>query len=172
MSVVLEKDNFTITDSLGNTKFSLDRRIPHIIYNLPGVVPIPTILGANPNASAVERTDEIVLINNSLINTNDYFILPFVSINGGYADSDNYVVNAAGSTVLRIIRQPSTGIYLGSSIMTFVAEPESLKIVCKHSFDRKGYTNISGDDPINVSYRVYYGRFSWPYKWRMFQLII
>ena len=74
MSVVLEKDNFTITDSLGNTKFSLDRRIPHIIYNLPGVVPIPTILGANPNASAVERTDEIVLINNSLINTNDYFI--------------------------------------------------------------------------------------------------
>lgn len=165
MGVILEKNNFTITDSLGNTKFSLDRRIPHIIYNLPGLIPIPTILGADPNASAVERTDEIVLINNSLINTDDYFILPFVAINGGYADtskgiSDNYVINAAGSTVLRIIKQPSTGIYLGSSIMTFVAESESLKIVCKHSFDRKGYTNIVGDDPINVSYRVYYGRFS------------
>jgi len=160
MGLTLEKANFTITDSLGNTKFSLDRRIPHIIYNLPGVVTIPTILGADPNATSVERTDEIILINNSLINTNDYFILPFVQINGGYADSGNYVVNATGSTVLRVIKQPSSGTYLGSSIMTFVAEPDTLKIVCKHSFDRKGYTNIEGDDPILVSYRLYYGRFS------------
>lgn len=160
MGLVLEKDNFTITDTVGNTKFSLNRRIPHIIYNLPGVVPIPTILGADPSANNVERTDEIILINNSIINTDDYFILPFISINGGYADSGNYVLNAAGSTVLRIIKQPSTGAYLGSTIMTFVAESETLKIVCKHSFDRKGFTNIEGDDPILVSYRLYYGRFS------------
>lgn len=160
MGISLEKDNFTITDAAGNTKFSLNRRIPHIIYNLPGIITIPTILGADPNASSVERTDESILINNSLINTNDYYILPFVQINGGYADSSNYVINATGSTVLRVIRQPSTGLYLGSSIMTFVAEPGVLKIICKHSFDRKGYTNITGDDPITVSYRVYYGRFA------------
>jgi hypothetical protein len=159
MSVILEKDNFTFTDSLGKTKFSLNRRMPHILYNLPGITAIPTILGANPSASSVQRTDEIILINNNLINTNDYFILPFVSINGGYADSGNSIVNAVGTTLLRTIKQPSSGTYLGSSLMTFVAEPGSLKIVCKHSFDRKGFTNIVGDDPINVSYRVYYGRF-------------
>jgi hypothetical protein len=160
MAVILEKDNFTFTDSQGNTKFALDRRIPHILYNLPGVTGIPTILGATPNASVVERTDEIILINNSLINTDDYFLLPFISINGGYADSGSFVVNAAGSTVLRVIRQPSTGEFLGSTTLTFVAEPNVLKIVAKHSFDRKGYTNIEGDVDIIVSYRVYYGRFA------------
>jgi len=160
MSVILEKDNFTITDSVGNTKFSLDRRIPHILYDLPGLVGIPRILGANPNASVIERTDEFILINNSLINTNDYFILPFISINGGYADSGSFVVNATGSTVLRVIKQPSTGEFLGSTILTFVVEPNTLKIVAKHSFERKGYTNIEGDADIIVSYRVYYGRFA------------
>ena len=159
MSVILEKDNFTFTDSNGKVKFALNRRMPHILYNLPGLVPIPTILGANPSASVVERTDEIILINNTLINTNDYFLLPFVSINGGYADSGNSIINALGTTILRTIRQPSTGLYLGSSRMTFVADPGVLKIVCKHSCVRKGFTNITGDDPINVSYRVYYGRF-------------
>lgn len=160
MGITLAKDDFTITDSAGNTKFSLNRRIPHILYNLPGSITIPTILSADPNASSVERTDESILINNSLINTDDYYILPFVRINGGYADSSNYVVNATGSTVLRVIRQPSTGLYLGSSIMTFVAESGVLKIICKHSFDRKGYVNITGDDIVNIYYRVYYGRFT------------
>jgi hypothetical protein len=160
MSIIIEKDNFLITDGLGKTKFSLDRRIPHIIYNLPGLNTIPRITEADPTASNIERTDEIILINNTLINTDDYFILPFISINGGYADSGDAVINATGSTVLRIIKQPSSGEFLGSSILTFKVEPETLKIVCKHSFERKGYTNIEGDDPIVISYRVYYGRFS------------
>lgn len=160
MGIVLEKDNFTITDALGKTKFSLDRRIPHLIYNLPGSTTIPRIIEASPNASVIERTDEIILINNSLINTNDYFILPFITVNGGYGDTAGYRINATGSTVLRVLKQPSSGEFLGSTILTFVAEAETLKIVCKHSFERKGYTNIDGDDPIQITYRVYYGRFS------------
>lgn len=160
MGITLEKNNFTITDELGKTKFSLDRRIPHIIYNIPGLSVIPRITEADPTASTIERTDEIILINNSLINTDDYFLLPFMSINGGYADSGNYIVNATGSTILRIIKQPSSGEFLGSSILTFVVEPNILKIVCKHSFERKGFTNIEGDSPILISYRVYYGRFA------------
>ena len=160
MGIVLEKDNFTITDGQGRTKFSLDRRIPHIIYNLPGIISVPRITDLAPSASNIERTDEIILINNSLINTNDYFILPFISINGGYSETSNKVINATGSTILRIIKQPSTGELLGSTILNFIAEPGILKITCKHSFERKGFTNIEGDDIVNVSYRVYYGRFS------------
>ena len=123
MSVVLEKDNFTITDSLGNTKFSLDRRIPHIIYNLPGVVPIPTILGANPNASAVERTDEIVLINNSLINTNDYFILNSAGTRIIAGSSASYVdsPNTTSSTTYKIqikAESGSTAIIFANSTIT------------------------------------------------------
>lgn len=160
MGIVLEKNNFTITNSQGKTKFSLDRRIPHIIYNLPGIINVPRITEFSSSATSVERTDEIILINNSLINTNDYFVLPFISVNGGYSDSNNKVINATGSTVLRVIKQPSTGEFLGSSILNFIVEPEILKIVCKHSFDRKGFTNIDGDVTVNISYRVYYGRFS------------
>ena len=62
--------------------------------------------------------------------------------------------------MLRVIRQPSTGLYLGSTLLTFVAEAETLKIVAKHSFDKKDFTNITGDDEILISYRVFYGRFS------------
>jgi len=160
MGVTLEPGNFTIKDSLGNIKFSLDRRMPHIIYDLPGTLNVPTILGSTPSAAKIERTDEIILINNSLINTDDYFLLPFMTVTGGYASSNNYVVNATGTTVLRIIKQPSTGLYLGSSLLTFVAEESTLKIKIKHSFDRKGFTNILGDDSISISYRVLYGRFA------------
>lgn len=161
MGLQLEKDNFNITDRLGNTKFSLNNRMPHILYNIPGITAIPRILSATPSADAVERTDEIVLINNSLINTEDYFVMPFYRINGGVADSGNYVVSGVGSTLLRLIRQPSTGEYLGSSILTTVVQSGVLKLVCKHSFVRAGYTNIEGDFDVNIAYRVYYGRFKW-----------
>lgn len=160
MGIVLEKNNFTITNSQGKTKFALDRRIPHIIYNLPGIISVPRVTEFSASASSIERTDETILINNSLINTNDYFLLPFIAVNGGYADSSSKVINATGSTILRVIKQPSTGEFLGSSILNFIVEPGILKIVCKHSFDRKGFTNIEGDVTVNVSYRVYYGRFS------------
>ena len=161
MGLSLNSSNFTITDGLGNTKFSLDRKMPHILYNVPGYIGVPQVLGLNPTAGYINRTEEYVLVNNALINTNDYFVMPFYKINGGLADTGSYVVLGAGSTVFRQIIQPSTGIFLGSSILTTVVEPGILKLVIKHNFDRQGYTNITGDDIINIAYRVYYGRFKW-----------
>lgn len=159
MGIDLRSTNFTIKDGSGNVKFSADRRIPHLLYNIPGVISVPTILGPYPNATVVERTDEFILINNTNISTSDYFVLPFFKINGGPAESGDSVLTGGGSVLLRIIRQPSTGLYLGSTILNTVVENGTLKLVCKHNLDRTGFTNIEGDDTINVAYRVYYGRF-------------
>ena len=166
MGISLNSGTFNITDSLGDIKFSLDRRMPHILYNgiiniyfLRGFISIPKILALSLTAKYVDRSDEFILINNSLINTDDYFVMPFYKVNGGVADSGSYVISGSGSVMVREIIQPSTGLYLGSSIITTIVEPGILKIVCKHKFDRQGFTNIAGDDIINLAYRIYYGRF-------------
>ena len=77
MGISLNSGAFNITDRSGNTKFSLDRRMPHILYNTPGVISIPKVLALSPTARYVDRSDEFILINNSLINTDDYFVMPF-----------------------------------------------------------------------------------------------
>jgi hypothetical protein len=159
MGLTLEKDNFKITNNLGDTKFSLDKRMPHIIYNLPGVLSIPMVIGGDPNISFVDRTDEFILINNSIITDQNYFLMPFYTIQNGVSDSGSYVISGVGSTIVRVIRQPSTGLLLGSSIITTIVEAGVLKIVCKNNFDRQGYNTVEGDDTINLAYRVYYGRF-------------
>jgi hypothetical protein len=159
MGISLNSGAFNITDGSGNTKFSLNRRMSHILYNTPGVISIPKILALDPRAKLVDRSDEFILINNSLINTDDYFVMPFYRINGGVADSGSSVISGSGSIMVREILQPSTGIYLGSSIITTIVEPGYLKLVCKHKFDKQGFANITGDDVINIAYRIYYGRF-------------
>ena len=159
MGISLQSGAFNITDNSGALKFALDKRMPHIIYNTPGVISVPKVLAEDPAAKYVDRTDEFILINNSLINTNDYFVMPFYKINGGPADTGNLVISGEGSTIVRDIIQPSTGIFLGTTVITTIVETRILKIVCKHSFDRQGYTNIAGDEIINLSYRIYYGRF-------------
>jgi len=127
MGISLNSGAFNITDRLGNTKFSLDKRMPHILYNTPGVISIPKVLALSPTAKYVDRSDEFILINNSLINTDDYFVMPFYKVNGGVADSGSSVISGSGSVMVREIIQPSTGLYLGSSIITTIVEPGILK---------------------------------------------
>ncbi len=68
MSVVIEPGNITFTNTKGQTKFSLDRRLPHILYNISGLYGLNLVLKDNPRADFVERTDETILISNPLIN--------------------------------------------------------------------------------------------------------
>lgn len=160
MSVVIEPGNITFKNTKGETKFSLEKRFPHILYNISGLYGLDLVLKDNPRADFVERTDETILISNPLINNENYFLLPFFKINGGLADTGSKVIPAIGSTLLREIRQPSSEILLGTTILTPIVEPGVLKLQVKHSFNRQGYTNIIGDDVVNISYRIYYGRFS------------
>ena len=62
-SFSFDTSGITIKDNLGNTKFSLDKRMSPILYNVTGVIEIPPVL-LDPTSKYVDRTDEFVLVNN------------------------------------------------------------------------------------------------------------
>jgi len=162
MGIDLNSSKFTIKDRFGDTKFSTDFRMPHILYDVPGTISVPKILALDPVADYVERTEETILITNQLINNSNYFLMPYFRINGGPSDTGSSVICGGGSVVLRVIRQPSTGEFVGSSLLTAVVESNTIKLIVNHNLDRRSLTsskNITGDDIINVGYRIYYGRF-------------
>jgi hypothetical protein len=164
MGIVLNKNNlFTITDNKGNTKFSLDKQMPHILHDISGTIDIPKIydIGVDTTTIIINRTDDLVTLSNSYISSNiqDSFILPFFKITGGAADTDNKVISGIGSVIVRKIYQPSTKEFLGSSILNTVIENNTLKLVCNQHIDKTGFVNIEGDTDVSISYRIYYGRF-------------
>lgn len=164
MGIVLDKNNaFTITDNKGNTKFSLDKQMPHMLHDIFGTIIIPKIydIGVDITTPIINRTDELVILSNSYISSNiqDSFILPFFKITGGASDTDNKVISGMGSVIVRKIYQPSTKEFLGSSILNIIIEDNILKLVCNQHIDKTGFVNIEGDTDVSISYRIYYGRF-------------
>ena len=165
MGISLNTSNaFTITDSLGNTKFSLDYRMPHIIHNISSTyIEIPKMFkpGVNSDTQNIDRVDEIAVLANTHITSNlqDSMILPFFKISGGYADTNSKIVSGTGSVVLRRIVQATSRELLGTSILNIVQENDQLKLVCNQQLDRSGFANYNGDDEIYISYRIYYVRF-------------
>jgi hypothetical protein len=160
MGIELTSSAFNIKNSKGEIKFSTDRRIPHLLYDIPGSFNVPPILASNPDARFVDEQNELILVTNRNINNENFFLLPFFKITGGPAETGNSVIVGGGSILIRIYRQPSTGEFLGSSIMTAIAENNSLKISVSNNIDRQGVRGTTtGDDLINISYRIYYGRY-------------
>ena len=162
MGISLNKNNyFTITDNLGNTKFSLNSKMPHIIHEITGNVSIPT-MSLTIGQQTLERIDDVVTLANTYISTDNanIFIFPLIKISGGIADTGGKVLPSLGSTVLRRITEQSTGTLLGSSILDCIQENGILKFICTNSFDRQTSGFAIGDEVITISYRVYYGRFN------------
>jgi hypothetical protein len=162
MGISLNKNSaFTITDNLGNTKFSLNSKMPHIIHEVTGNVSIPT-MSLTIGQQTLERIDEVVTLANTYISADNAnnFIFPLIKISGGIADTGGKVLPALGSTVLRTIREQSTNIILGNSVLDCIQENGILKFICTNSFDRQTSGFDIGDDAITISYRVYYGRFN------------
>lgn len=158
-----KNDAFTIKNFSGETKFSLSKRMPHIIHDISGTASIPIVLDIYSTSRnvVVNRVDEIAILANTKlsINKEDSFIMPYYKIDAGEAYTSNLVISGAGSILLRKLTQPSSGEFLGCSILNIVQEQGNLKIVCNQHIDRSGYDSIAGDVAINISYRVYYGRF-------------
>jgi hypothetical protein len=160
MGLELNNRSFVIKNSVGDIKFSTERRIPHLLYDIPGSFNIPPILTNNPTANIVDEQNELILITNLNITSQNYFLLPFFKINGGPAETGNSVIIGGGSILVRIYRQPGTGQFLGSTILTALVDDTSLKISVSNNLDRTGIRgSVIGDDLINVSYRIYYGRY-------------
>ena len=165
MGIVLDKNNaFTITDNKGNTKFSLDKQMPHMLHDISGTIIIPKIydIGVDITTPIINRTDELVILSNSYVSSNiqDSFILPFFKITGGASDTDNKVISGMGSVIVRKIYQPSTREFLGSSIVDIIQEEGLLKMVCNQQLDKTGSLNVDGDVEVSISYKIYYGRFN------------
>jgi hypothetical protein len=164
MGISLTKtDPFTIKDDKGNTRFSLNGRMPHIIHNLSGNVTIPTVLiNQFTGEEIVNRTDVLAIIANTYISSDsaNNFILPLVSITGGIANTNSKIMPAIGSTLLRKIQGEFSSEFIGGTILDFIADDGNLKIVCNQFFNRTSNPTVIGDDTISISYRVYYGRFN------------
>lgn len=158
-----KNDVFTVKNAAGETKFSLNKQMPHIIHEFYGTASIPTVL--NPSITSryaiVNRIDEVANLTNVnlSINKEDSFIMPFYKIDAGEAFTSNLIMSGAGSVLVRRLTQPTSGEYLGASILNIVQDQGNLKIVCNQHIDKSGYATISGDVAITLSYRVYYGRF-------------
>jgi hypothetical protein len=162
MGISLNKNNaFTITDSLGNTKFSLNSKMPHIIYEVTGNVGIPA-MSLLVGQQTLSRVDTLVTLANTYISSDNAnnFIFPLIKISGGVADTNGKVLPALGSTVLRVIKDQTTNSILGTSVLDCIQDQGSLKLICTNNFDRGTSGFAVGDDAVSISYRVYYGRFN------------
>lgn len=159
MGFNFNKDNFTITDDDGNLKFSIDRKMPSILFSVSNIINISPVF-LDSITTKVNRRDEYPVISNELINNRDYFVLPFFNIVGGVAETNNLIATGGGSTVLRVIRQPTTGEYLGSSLLSTIIDGNTIKLVVDHAADKGTFRNISGDTEVTLSYKLIYGRFT------------
>lgn len=154
MGLILEKDNYRFTNENGSTKFSLDRKVPHITQILEGTVEVPLI--STQTETYIDRTDILRITNNLIsINNEKDLILPFYTITGGCADTGEKTMCGIGSTVIRRITQ--NGKQVGNSILEVISDNGILKILCNHKLECNG--QYEGDVPVTVAYKIYYGRF-------------
>lgn len=147
----------------GATKFRLDRRMPHFILNVTGEITIPKIIG-DTDGNRVNRIDTEDIILNPLINNSNYFILPFYTIDGGEADTNDRVMPGGASILTRLIINTSANKIIGSTITDLLVENGAIRMQFKQNIDKdNGYGSAvpySGDDDVTLQYRIYYGRFS------------
>jgi hypothetical protein len=162
MGISFNKNNaFTITDNLGNTKFSLDSKMPHILQEITGNITVP-LMGLTVGQQTLSRINilDTLVDTNVTTDTANNFIFPLLKITGGISDTGGKVLPALGSTILRIIKEQSTNSVLGSSILDCIQDQGTIRFICTNNFDRGTSGFAIGDDIVTITYRVYYGRFN------------
>jgi hypothetical protein len=162
MGISFNKNNvFTITDNLGNTKFSLDSKMPHILQEITGSITVP-LMGLTVGQQTLSRIDilDTLVDTNVTTDTANNFIFPLIKITGGVSDTGGKVLPSLGSTILRIVKEESTNSVLGSSILDCIQDQGTIRFICTNNFDRGTSGFAIGDDIVTITYRVYYGRFN------------
>lgn len=161
MGATFNKQDFEFKDSAGNTKFSISKRMPHIIFDKKGTFSLDLTIPSG-DTNFVSRKQEIIVLENEIINNQDYLIMPSFIISGGISDSADSIVSGGGSIFLRILRKQSDGKFVGSAILSTIVEKGVIKFVIDHNLDRTeeyDFRAVTGDVPVTVNYRIYYGRF-------------
>jgi hypothetical protein len=155
----LTNSDFLITDTAGNTKFTTQRRFPHIItstffnnFNIP--------VAGGASSAYVEK---YVLATAPYIQLQDSFVLSFFKIRGGAADTAGTWTCGGGSIMLRLLTDSGSGTFSGSTILDVrptdkdpITNEGSLILNVQQNFIGGG---VNGNDAISIDAKIYYGRF-------------
>lgn len=154
----LTSSDFLITDTTGNTKFTTNRRYPHIVSTTTiNNFSIP--IAGSTSSAGVEKT---LLETAPYIQLQDSFVLTFFRIRGGAADTAGTWTCGGGSIMVRILTDTSSGEFAGSTIIDVrptdrnpVTNSGSLIL----NVQQNKVGDVNGNDAVSIDAKIYYGRF-------------
>jgi hypothetical protein len=158
----LSSSDFLITDTAGNTKFTTQRRYPHIIstaivnnFNIPAA-----------GLTSTAGVEKYLILSAPYIQLQDSFVISFFRIRGGAADTAGTWTCGGGSIMLRILTESGSGTFAGSTIIDIrptdrdpVTNSGSLILNIQQNNISDIYNDVNGNDAVSIDAKIYYGRF-------------
>ena len=160
MGLVIQSDNVTIKDGSGNTRFTTDRRMPHLLFSYSGSIAVPNARGtcefsAFPGvfdgspfvmrgAFTCDDTRDFLIATDARITSADAFVMPFFSVSGGDIDTAGGSITGSGSSIVRLLVDTS-GYFVGAMVLSPVVIGNSLILRVKT-------TAYSGSEVSNYPY--------------------
>lgn len=164
MGLLIQNNDITLRDSLGNARFTTAKRMPHLILPANGTISVPNCQGSSlyvagvgyagePYAvwsgTTVDYTQDFIVLNDPKISATDAFILPFFKITNGMADTGAGAVTGSGSVILRIFVD-GAGYYRGVATLTPLVVGNTVVLRVKTSIlDSAGA--LAGHTPIPIT---------------------
>jgi hypothetical protein len=158
MGITIQNDSIVIKDGSGNTRFSTDRKMPHLLLVSSGTWVIPNVSGTanwtyysdesysghqitSYTASQVDR--KTVLANSKILSgAGKSFVAPFITMSGGmFQTSSGQVMSALGSNLPHLFVKDD-GNYAGSMIVNTELSSGKIELVARSEVYFSGNTTI------------------------------
>jgi hypothetical protein len=163
MGLIFDSNQFTALNSIGAIKFTTSRQMPHILYSVAGSFVIDKVIPTGSTSGIIERTDSQIVLSTSQINNSNFIVFPYYKISAGFSATGDSTMSGGGSVLLRVLKSSDDNTFLGSSVLNCVVDTNEIRLECVQTINRfNRYDNlipVTGDDPLTVYYRIFYGRF-------------